>query len=395
MNAIKIPKILLPAEENDYNKWAVIACDQYTSDRQYWERVENFTRGAPSAYNIIFPEVYLKEAHAESRIEKINADMRSYLSSGVFKELEEGFVLVERTTSSGTRNGIILAIDLEDYSFVHGDGTLIRSTEATILERIPPRVKIRENAPLELPHVMLLYNDKRNIVLNGVERGEVLYDFELMFGGGKVKGTFIKNSEEVKNLLYSLADNYGTANKLLFAVGDGNHSFATAKTYWDNLKKTLSDEEQKNHPARYALCEAVNIYDSALAFEPIHRFIKTDKAQIFAEGLKTSGGQTAYIVIDGEKRKIPFDSNVPQGIRLCDNYISEFLSKFGGEVDYVHDETALIEHTKSHNAGLLLPSINKEDFFRLIVTGGELPRKTFSMGEEDEKRFYLEAKLIK
>lgn len=393
MNAIKLPRILLPADGVDYRKWAVIACDQYTSDGQYWKKVEDTVGNAPSAYNLIFPEIYLKD-EPERRIEAINSAMRKYLTEGVFKTLSEGFVLVERTTPAGTRTGIIIAVDLEEYSFRKNSGALIRSTEATILERIPPRVQIRRNAPVELPHVMLLYNDGQNAVLNSVERGEVLYDFDLMLGGGRVKGTFIKNSERVRDVFYSLAEDYGTGKNLLFAVGDGNHSFASAKTCWDNIKRNLSESERENHPARYALCEAVNIFDPALTFEPIHRLVKTPTPELFAEELKTSGSRTAYIVVNGKKKKIPFNGDIPQGIRGIDGYIADYIEKNGGEADYIHGEAALISHTEKQNAGILLPPIKKEDFFRLIVTGGELPRKTFSMGEEDEKRFYLEAKKI-
>lgn len=399
MNTIRIPEILLPANGADMQKWAVNACDQYTSDKKYWEEVAAYVGESPSAYNLIFPEIYLNDK-PEQRIAQINKNMRGYLSGNVFKTLSGGFILVERTTQSGTRVGIVLAVDLEDYSFEAGTKALIRSTEATILERIPPRVEIRKNAPVELPHVMLLYDDETNSVLNTVKRGEVLYDFDLMQGGGHVKGAFVKNAQEVKTALYALTDEersknkYGKAEKLLFAVGDGNHSLATAKTCWENLKKTLSKEQQKDHPARFALAEVVNIYDPALAFEPIHRLVKTEKVQAFVSGLKTSGKASAYIVVDGKKQKIPFNADIPQGIRDLDNYISRFLKENGGEVDYIHGEEELAAFTKSGGAGVILPAIKKDDFFRLIISGGNLPRKTFSMGEGNEKRYYIEAKKI-
>lgn len=293
MNTVKIPEILLPANA-DMHKWAVNACDQYTSDYEYWREVENLTVGSPSAFNLIFPEIYLKD-QPEKRISRINETMRAYLSGGVFKKICGGFILVERTTPSGTRTGIVLSVDLEDYSYEAGAKTLIRSTEATILERIPPRVEIRKNAPVELPHAMLLYDDPQNTVLKAVSRGEVLYDFRLMQNGGRVKGTFITNAEEVTSALYALLD--GRREKLLFAVGDGNHSLATAKTCWENLKASLSEKERENHPARYALVEVVNEYDPALNFQPIHRFVKTDKADLFFSGLKTSGKEFALSLI--------------------------------------------------------------------------------------------------
>lgn len=395
MDTVKIPKILLPASA-DMTKWAVNACDQYTSDPDYWQAVERIVNGNPSSLRLIYPEIYLNDK-PEERIARINQTMRDYLSGGIFKEITGGFILVERTTQSGTRTGIVLSIDLEDYSYEKGVKTLIRSTESTILERIPPRVKIRENAPIELPHAMLLYDDCENRVIDAVERGEVLYDFELMLGGGRVKGTFIKNAGKIIDALYSLADDckrkYG--ENLLFAVGDGNHSLATAKTCLDKLKRGLSESERKTHPARFALVEAVNVYDSALTFEPIHRYVKTAHAEEFADGLRTKGGQTAYIVVNGVKKRIPFDGDIQQGIRLADKYISGFIAEYGGETDYIHGESDLIELTKNGGAGLLLPPINKNDLFGLIISGGNLPRKTFSMGEGYEKRYYIECKAIK
>lgn len=394
MKAIKTPKILLP-KDADMTVWAVNACDQFTSDNKYWEEVENLVGDKVSTLRLIYPEIYLKD-NPEQRIKDINANMESYLSGGVFKQLSDGFVLVERTTQSGTRTGIVLAIDLEAYDFKVGSKALIRSTEATILERIPPRVKIRENAPIELPHVMLLYNDKDNSVLSKVKKGETLYDFDLNMGGGHAKGTYIENADEIIEAFYSLMDStdYGNGEKLLFAVGDGNHSLATAKTCWENIKKGLSKQEQENHPARFALCEAVNIYDPALFFEPIHRLIKTDKAQEFVKGYNPEGGGKACVVVDGKKTEVRFPVDVPQGIRELDAYISQFIKENGGEVDYIHGEEEICSFS-SIGVGVILPAIGKDDFFRLIVTGGNLPRKTFSMGEGNEKRYYIEAKAIR
>lgn len=393
MNAIKIPQILLP-KDADMELWAVNACDQFTSDKKYWSQLDALVGDNPSTLRLIFPEIYLKDK-PEERIKEINAHMRDYIYGGVFEEIQGGFILVERTTQSGKRTGIVLAIDLEEYDFNQGSKALIRSTEATILERIPPRVKIREHAPIELPHVMLLYDDKENEVLGSVKRGKVLYDFELNMDGGHVKGTYISNAEQVAKMFYSVCggDRYGNGEKLLFAVGDGNHSLATAKTCWENVKKTLTPEQAANHPARFALVEAVNIYDPALTFEPIHRLVKTDKPQAFAEGLKTNGGKKAYVVIDGVSTEIPFTDDVPQGIRELDAYIADFIAQNGGEVDYIHGEEEL-KGFSSMGVGVILPAIAKDDFFRLIVTGGNLPRKTFSMGEGNEKRYYIEGKII-
>lgn len=393
MNAIKIPQILLP-EKADMQIWSVNACDQFTSDEKYWRELDRLVGEKPSALRLIFPEIYLKD-NPEKRIADINAKMREYLDGGIFKAVEGGFILVERTTQSGTRTGIVLAIDLEAYDFNKGSKALIRSTEATILERIPPRVKIRENAPLELPHIMLLYDDPENAVLKSAKRGELLYDFDMNMGGGHVRGAYISNAEEVTEKFYALAggDKYGNGEKLLFAVGDGNHSLATAKTCWENIKKTLSPEEEAEHPARFALVEAVNIYDPALTFEPIHRLIKTDKPDEFVKGYKPNGGKKAYIAVNGAVTEIPFPDDVPAGIRQLDGYIADFIGKNGGEVDYIHGDEEL-KSFSAQGAGVILPAIEKGDFFRLIVTGGNLPRKTFSMGEGNEKRYYIEAKLI-
>lgn len=397
MNTIKIPEILLPFTQ-DMTAWAVNACDQFTSDDEYWSQLKKLVGNKYSALNLVFPEIYLKD-DPESRIKSINAAMREYLARGVFRKTE-GFVLVERTTQSGTRTGIVLAVDLEDYSFEKGSKSLIRSTEATITERIPPRVKIRENAPIELPHVMLLYDDKENAVLNAAERGDVLYDFELNMGGGHVKGTYISNAEEVISAFCSLVEGdaclnkYGVEDKILFAVGDGNHSLAAAKTCWDKIKVGLTEEERLVHPARYALVEAVNIYDPALKFEPIHRLVKTKKPDAFVKELLFGGKGRAKICVNGKVGSIHFSENVPEGIRALDAYISNFILKNGGEVDYIHGDEE-IKKLSDKGVGVILPSIEKDDFFRLIATGGNLPRKTFSMGEGNEKRYYIEAKRIK
>ena len=388
-NTISVSQILLPCGADMYS-WAVNACDQFTSDLSYWQEVERIAQGKPSAYHIIFPEIYLKD-NPEARIAAINSQMYRYLESGIFSEFN-GFVLVERTTESGTRTGIVLAIDLEQYSFRQEDKALIRSTEATVLDRLPPRVHIRSGAPLELPHIMLLYDDKSRSVLNSVRRGEELYNFDLNMGGGHVKGTLVSDPQTVIDAFYSLAE--GMSDKMLFAVGDGNHSLAAAKLCWENIKNKLSPEQAKTHPARYALCEAVNIYDPALAFRPIHRFIKTDNPHEFVGGWNISGEKSAEVVVNGIKTAVSFPSDIPCGIRLVDEYISDFIKQYGGTVDYIHGDEELTELT-ADGAGVLLPSVEKDDFFRLIKAGGNLPKKTFSMGEGNEKRYYIEAKRIK
>lgn len=397
MSTIIIPQIYLPAV-NDLGAWATIACDQYTSDGAYWQKLESFVGDKPSTLNLIFPEIYLGDNDSQ-RIARINENMRTYLASGVFRPYT-GLVLVERTTRSGTRTGILLAVDLEEYSFRPASKAPVRSTEATILERIPPRVAIRKDAPIELPHIMLLYDDAYGEVLAAAERGEKLYDFELNMGGGHVKGTAITNGEEVISRLMRLSripesvKKYGRAEELLFVVGDGNHSLAAAKQCWDDLKPSLTPEEREVHPARFALAEAVNIYDPALRFEPIHRFVKTDKPDLFLKGMPSGGSGRAVVVIDGKRGAVHFPENIPEGIRALDEYITTFITTHGGSVDYVHgaDEVAALSWD---GVGILLPAISKNDLFRLVIEGGNLPRKTFSMGDGDEKRYYIEAKAIK
>lgn len=398
MKTVKVPQILLP-QSCDMTAWAVNACDQFTSDYGYWGELEKSVSGKPSTLNLIYPEIYLGD-NTQARIDGINSTMRRYLEGGVFKRVEGGFILVERTTQSGTRTGIVLSIDLEDYSFAADAKTPVRSTEATITSRIPPRVSIRQNAPIELPHVMLLYDDKQNSVLSSVKRGETLYDFELNMGGGHVRGTYICNAEEVIGAFEELADpqaclkKYGANEQLLFAVGDGNHSLATAKTCWDNLKVGLTEEQRLSHPARYALVEAVNIHDSALKFEPIHRLIKTDKPDLFVRMLNFTGKNRAVLAVGGRYGAIAFNDDIPAGIRLLDGYIAQFLEKYGGSVDYIHGDDEIAK-LSNQGVGVMLPAIGKDDFFRLIITGGNLPRKTFSMGDGNEKRYYIEAKTIR
>lgn len=397
MSTIIIPQIYLPAVD-DLGAWATIACDQYTSDGAYWQKLESFVGDKPSTLNLIFPEIYLGDNDSQ-RIARINENMRTYLASGVFRPYT-GLVLVERTTRSGTRTGILLAVDLEEYSFRPASKAIVRSTEATILERIPPRVAIRKDAPIELPHIMLLYDDAYGEVLAAAERGEKLYDFELNMGGGHVKGTAITNGEEVISQLMRLSripesvKKYGRAEELLFVVGDGNHSLAAAKQCWDDLKSSLTPEEREVHPARFALAEAVNIYDPALRFEPIHRFVKTDKPDLFLKGMPSGGSGRAVVVIDGKRGAVHFPENIPEGIRALDEYITTFITTHGGSVDYIHgaDEVAALS---GDGVGILLPAISKNDLFRLVIEGGNLPRKTFSMGDGDEKRYYIEAKAIK
>lgn len=396
MSTLSVPRILLP-NVADMSAWAVVACDQFTSDEEYWRNLRSFVGNRPSTLNLIFPEIFLG-FNDEGRIKRIDGNMREYLDGGLFRE-EKTLVLVERTTQSGTRTGIVLAVDLEDYSFERHTGALIRSTEETIAERIPPRVAIRKDAPIELPHIMLLYDDASCKVVSSVVRGKKLYDFELNMGGGHVVGTAVANPDEVLGNLYSLADmsadaHGGEHSRPLFLVGDGNHSLAAAKACWEEIKGSLSQSERLAHPARYALVEVVNLYDKALRFEPIHRMITTQKPDLFVKGLDLGGDAKAVVAVGGRCGAVHFPADIPAGIRALDEYIASFIQRHGGSVDYIHGKEMLKSLSRS-GVGIILPPVAKDRLFSLVASGGNLPRKTFSMGDGNEKRYYIEAKAIR
>lgn len=407
-------EILIPQNvENE--KWSVVACDQYTSEPEYWRAVEDYVKDAPSTLKITFPEIYLSEP--EGRIEKINRTMEKYIKENIFRPLPDSMIYVERSVGHGrVRRGIVGAIDLEDYDFKKGSSSLIRATEGTVLERIPPRVKIRENAPMELPHIMLLIDDPEKTVIEPIAEhpGKLLYDFDLMQNSGHLTGYQLgrEQQERVQNAIAALADparfekKYPGKPVLLFAVGDGNHSLATAKTCWESVKRTLTPEEQKSHPARFALAELVNLHDSSLEFEPIHRVVfgvdpekllKSLKAYYPDTSAADNGGQ--HITCRYQKKAEELyirngKSSLPVGTLQV--FLDEYLQKNGGRVDYVHGAD-VVERLSDEpgNVGFFLPAMQKSDLFKTVILDGALPRKTFSMGEAWEKRFYYEAKLIR
>ncbi len=414
MNIFKKADILIP-KDVDFSKWSVVACDQYTSEPEYWEEVKELTKNSPSTLNIVFPEVYLSEG--EGRISKINKTMEEYINDNIFAEYKNSLIYVERTVGNGKiRHGIVGMIDLEEYDFSKGSGSYVRATEGTVLERIPPRVKIRENAKLELPHVMILIDDRTKSIIEGLADKkndfEKIYDFKLMKKGGHIEGYKISDAEadKVISSLEVLEEEYSSKygdnsdSKLIFAVGDGNHSLATAKTCWENLKKNLTDEEQKNHPARYALCELVNLHDDSLEFEPIHRVMfGVDEDKFYTElekyydiSYSDNGGQK-FIAVSENREKEIYVKNPSSSLSVgtLQNFIDDYIKKNGGEVDYIHgdDVTRRLGTTKG-NMGFLLPVMEKNELFITVIKDGALPRKTFSMGEAHEKRFYLEAKKI-
>ena len=412
--------VLLPTE-TDLTKWSVVACDQYTSQPDYWQEVESFVGDAPSTLRMIVPELYLEQPGVEQRIAAVNAAMDRYLADGIFRTVEN-FIYVRRTLRDGKiRRGLIGVIDLEKYDFTKGSQSLIRATEGTVLERIPPRVRVREHAALELPHVMLLIDDPRGSVIEPLagETGvmEALYDTDLMLGGGHVKGWRLTDSQmsRVANTLSALkspeamADKYGMADAapLLFAVGDGNHSLATAKVCYENLKKVTPPEQWASLPARYALVEVVNLHDDALTFEPIHRVLfhvdgrdLWDAFQAFYPGAHTGGGEGHTAEVCGQGMDGLWTVPHPKA-QLTVGTLQAFLDAYCRDhpevqVDYIHgDDVARKLGGRPGNLGFLLPLMGKEQLFPTVMTDGVLPRKTFSMGEARDKRYYLEARRIR
>jgi uncharacterized protein (DUF1015 family) len=400
MGIFKKADILLPCENIDFEKWSVIACDQYTSQPEYWERAEKIVGDAPSSLKIVFPEVYLSEG--DGRIGRINAEMRKYLNDNIFREYEDTLIFVERTQSDGRiRCGIVGAVDLEAYDFSKDSQSPVRATEGTVLERIPPRVKIRENAPLELPHIILLMDDKEDTIIKRPKNAKKLYDFELMEDGGHLAGYQICGEEADFIIEKISAFSKNADGNLVFAVGDGNHSLATAKTCWENIKKNLTEEEKMTHPARYCLCEIENIHSKALDFEPIHRVVFDADEKELIDGLKEfypntktspNGGQhIKYVTKNGEGDLYIKDSGFALAVGTLQNYLDAKKVK----VDYIHGEdTAKDLAKKSGNIAFLLPKMDKSELFGAVIEDGALPRKTFSMGEANDKRFYFEAKRI-
>lgn len=394
MSLIRASEILLPNEKIDLEKWSVVACDQFTSQPSYWEKLDKFC-GEISTLRIIYPEIYIGKNQCE-RIKKINSTMVKYCHSGIFHKVK-GFVLTVRKTSFGRKRlGLILSFDLEEYSFT--EALEVRATEATVPERLPVRVEIRENACLELPHALVLMDDKKKSVLEPLYENRAslkkLYEGKLNSDGGEIEGYLVENTQEVIDLIQKTkTDN---ANPFTFAVGDGNHSIATAKLCWEKIKKNLSEREKENHPARYCLCEVENLYDDGIVFEPIHRVV-FDVGEEFIkyceENLK--GEAEAEFVYKGKSFYVKRSSSTPQAIADIQRVIDEYLSKNGGTQDYVHGREHTLSVAGETGVAVFMPALEKSDLFAYISQGKILTRKSFSMGEAEEKRYYLECKMIK
>lgn len=406
MSIVKNFPLLLP-KKTDMSKWAVIACDQHTTDEAYWNHLASYIGDAPSTLNLILPEIYLKDPDVDERIKKINETMRAYDREGLFKEIG-GYVLTERTLSDGRKRlGLVASVDLDEYDYTKDD-VKIRSTEQTIEDRLPIRIHIRKNAIIELPHILLLVDDEnRQVVLplyNRRDQFKKLYDFDLNMDGGHIRGYEVPKECLGEDVFHALLfpevqeKKYGKDAGILFAIGDGNHSMATAKKCWENLKKTLTPEERENHPARYVLCEIINVYDEALDFLPIHRNIFCSSPKDFTEGLKNALSGNAFITVvtaNGEE-KIPCPSDAGKTIVTVQKYIENYKKREPIRVEYVHETQKVIEDGKKEGGvGILMPSFPKNELFPYVVNKGKLPKKAFSIGEEKTKKYYIEAKRIK
>lgn len=409
--AFSAADILLPNKQNMSEVWAVCACDQYTGEPAYWTETDRIVDEKASSLRLILPEVYLEEADVMERIAKIQQSMKEYLSTGVFAEYKDAMVYIERIQSDGKmRAGLIGKIDLEQYDYSKGSVSPVRATEATVPERIPPRVRIRRGAALELPHIMILLDDTKKTVIEPLEAEkdsmELLYDTELMQGGGSIKGWLVPQTAQNRILeaLTALGMESGEENPLVYAMGDGNHSLATAKAYYEEWKAANPDANTENAPMRYALVELVNLHSSALEFEAIHRILnQIDTEKLLADmtaalDLRTDAiAEQAFTVLCGDKKQVFYihkpSSNLTVG--SVQSFLDSWLRENSGKIDYIHGADVVESLAAEANSlGILLPDMQKSELFPTVIKDGALPRKTFSMGHAADKRFYMEARRI-
>ncbi len=431
---IMIPEVYLPKPGIDLKKWAVIACDQFTSQPEYWLEVEKIVGQAPSTLNLTFPEIHLEEPGKADRIQDIQATMRKYLDEGILQP-HTGLIFLERTVSGRTRRGLVLCLDLEHYDYTKSSTSFIRATEGTIVDRLPPRMKIREGAVLELPHILVLIDDPLSTVIEPLIKAkpkfDKLYDFDLMLDSGHLTGYAVSPEYETRVItaLQGLAEPATFAAKynigkekpvLLFAMGDGNHSLATAKAVWEKMKLQVGMQ----HPARYALVEIENVHDQGLEFEPIHRVLFGLKKDFFAALRSTFDGDFTYTPVSTAQemmKRVDSESGPNQSMGMVGGgdgksfglieishpgsnlpvgtiqaFLDPFLKEGGAEkIDYVHGGDVVVRlGSQVENIGIYLPGMQKSDLFKTVILDGALPRKTFSMGEAPEKRFYMEARKI-
>ena len=400
---IRPGKILLPKGEYLNRLWPVVACDQYTSQPEVWEAVDREIGNIPSTLRLIVPEAFLAETRERS-LAAAQA-MSEYLKQDLFTALLDSFILVERRTQSGARLGLVALVDLEAYDYRPGSQSLIRATEETVLDRLPPRLQLREQAALELSHVMLLLDDPADSLLGPLYLARqslpLVYDLPLLMAGGQIRGWRVAPGEasaRVAEALGALLDRLSPGAPL-FAVGDGNHSLAAAKAFWEAQKAGLTRAEQARHPARFALAELVNLRSPALLFEPIHRMAFGVGQEAVLEVLAPLGpvhqAEGFDIVLIGDKGDLPLALKNTGG-QLITEALQRRLDEAALPLDYVHGEEALRQIAAQRGGtGILMPDFPKDQLFPVVRQYGRLPRKTFSMGEANEKRFYLEARRIR
>lgn len=416
--------ILLPEFAGDpdkMKKWSVVACDQYTSEPEYWKQVNDLVSGEYSTLYLTVPEIYLNDDDIELRIKNTNANMDEYVKQEVFKEYKNSYLFVERTLKSGVKRlGIVGMVDLEEYDYSKDSKTKIRATEGTVVSRIPPRLKVRKNAPVEFPHIMLLIDDDECNIVESNEKMKgtfkKVYDFDLMQDSGHIAGYIMSDEaadlldEKLKKLseLDSFNKKYGVSESspLVYAMGDGNHSLATAKANYENLKKEIGEEAAQSSPARYALCELVNLHDKSLVFEAIHRVIFDADGDEFLKSLEekydisyeeNAEGQSFVFVKDSKLKKVTVKNPKEYlTVATVQKALDEFVEKAGGEIDYIHGEDVVVNLCReSKNFGIIFDAMEKTDLYKSVILDGALPRKTFSMGDACDKRFYTEARKIK
>ena len=412
MNIFRSADILLP-QNVDLAKWAVIACDQFTSDPEYWKRVRKTAGDGPSTIHMILPEAELGSADEAQLVGAINASMEHYLANDVFRCYHSSYVYVERTLADGSvRPGLLGMVDLEAYDYHPGSESLVRATEKTVLERIPPRQRVRKDAAVELPHVLMLCDDDQKQLLEPLAEiaGSLpqLYDFELMEQGGRIRGWLVQGEaaqafdQRLAEFSSTIADKYADLSgaPVLLAVGDGNHSLATAKSCYEALKSANPELDLSNHPARYSLVELQNIHDPSLEFAPIHRIVtKVDTQKLLSdlEAICADEGYCVNWVVGSQKGSIYLDSKRGElAVAVLQEFLDQWLAENPGEIDYIHGDEEVSSLAQQENAiGFLLPSMEKHQLFRGVISGGVLPRKTFSMGHAREKRYYLEGRKIR
>jgi len=402
MKNVFIPTNILIPEGISMEAWSVIACDQFSSEHDYWERVSKNVGDKPSTLNMIIPEAYLEEIDEEAEIAKISSTMKDYLQKGIFQELNDSFVYVERTQPDGRiRKGLVGAIKLDDYDF-SGASVPIRASEGTVLDRLPPRIRVRRAASLELPHIITFIDDKGSTVIEPLAKTAdtlpVLYDFDLMEGGGHIKGMKVtgKEAERIIDAINALHEK----NDMLMIIGDGNHSLAAAKGYWDELKKNLSEAERENHPASKAIVELNNVYDPAIDFEAIHRVLFNVDADDFIKAFESGTTRGSDYTIhwsskDGSGEIGMKASCIGDMLKDMQDFIDKYVKNTETIVDYIHGDGSAMKLGKGDRCvGFILPSMDKSDFFETVEKSGVFPRKAFSVGHAQDKRYYLECRKI-